>query len=109
MSRVGNGTGPATVNISREADMAIFDSLPPEVRRAMSESWFNRTANGVRPQIATIGAERAAALLGPGGACDQALIREEKRQAAERATLERMGFGIRPQRPMAGGYRERAY
>lgn len=107
--RGGNGTGPATVHVSREQDMAIFDSLPPQVRRAMSESWFNRTAVGVRPQLATIGADRAAMLLGPGGPCDQSLIREEKRQAEERATLERMGFGAPRPRPFAGGQRERVY
>ncbi|HKT52853.1 MAG TPA: hypothetical protein VJP88_00260 [Caulobacteraceae bacterium] len=107
--RGGNGTGPATVHVSREQDMAIFDSLPPQVRRAMSESWFNRTAVGVRPQIATIGAERAAVLLGAGGACDQALVREEKRQAEMQAVVQRIGFGAPRPRPFAGGQRERVY
>lgn len=83
MSRIGNGTGPATIRISRERDFAIFDELPPEIRKALNESWFNRSAEGIRPQLATIGVTRAAALLSAGGACDQAAVREERRQAEE--------------------------
>ena len=63
MMRGQNGVGPMTVRLNRERDFAVFDSLPPEVRRAMNESMFKRQAAEVAAMVHKVGAERVCQLL----------------------------------------------
>jgi hypothetical protein len=60
MIRNANGSGPGAYQGRREVDMAIFDTLPPEVRRAMNEATFKYPSADFRAILARAPAERVA-------------------------------------------------
>lgn len=82
MKHGANGTGPISVDVSRERDFEVFDELPAEVRKALNEASFKYLSLDVAALVATIGAERVAAAM---PLSDRRLLEKERaaREAAD--------------------------
>lgn len=74
-----NGTGPDTVLVSRERDFAIFDELPPRVRKALNEAVFKYCAAEVAATVITFGEDRIAAAI---PTVDQRMLNKERAGAS---------------------------
>lgn len=63
MPRSNTGPSDATITVNVDADMMLYDQLPPVVRRALQDARFNYGADDIRLALGHYPVDRIAASI----------------------------------------------